>query len=119
MRTPSIRAGEMGGPLVCVCSAVRGPLAGPAYYRDHAFTRPLDVEIGPVAVRSATRPIKCPEAANAIRLQQVDPKATYELTDLDAGIAAGISGKELREKGLTVEIQNKPGAAMIIYKRIP
>ena len=29
-----------------------------------------------------------------------------------------ISGKELMENGLTVEIGNKPGAAVIAYKRV-
>ena len=51
------------------------------------------------------------------RLGGLDPAARYEVTDLDVGTAAIISGKHLMEKGLTVEIKNKPGAALIAYQR--
>ena len=51
------------------------------------------------------------------RLGGLDPAARYEVTDLDVGTAAIISGKHLMEKGLTVDIKNKPGAALIAYQR--
>ena len=52
-----------------------------------------------------------------LRLRGLDPAATYEVTDLDAGASNTISGSDLMQKGLVVEIAGKPGAAIIMYKR--
>ena len=49
-------------------------------------------------------------------LQGLDPAATYEVTDLDVGTPAKLSGKSLMEEGLAVEIKDKPGAAVITYQ---
>jgi alpha-galactosidase len=59
---------------------------------------------------------KCPNANKTIHLNGVDPSASYEVTDLDAGTPAKICGNDLLGKGLTVEIKSKPGAAIILYK---
>jgi alpha-galactosidase len=60
---------------------------------------------------------KCPDASKTIRLNGVKPGASYDVTDLDVGTSAKISGKELLEKGLIIEIKSQPGAALIIYRR--
>ena len=59
---------------------------------------------------------KCPEASRTIHLNGVDPGASYAITNLDAGTPATISGKDLSEKGLTVQIEDQPGAAVMIYR---
>jgi hypothetical protein len=52
-----------------------------------------------------------------MRLRGLDPTATYEVTDLDGGAPNRISGRDLMQRGLHVEIAGKPGAAIITYKR--
>jgi hypothetical protein len=41
----------------------------------------------------------------------------YEVTNFDVEGATKVCGKDLMEKGLTVEIADKPGAAVIVYRR--
>jgi hypothetical protein len=50
------------------------------------------------------------------RLCGLDPAATYEIASFDEAGARKVSGEDLMEKGLTVEINNQPGAAVIMYK---
>ncbi|MGO8732670.1 MAG: alpha-galactosidase [Terriglobia bacterium] len=58
-------------------------------------------------------------ASMTFRLNGLDPAAQYEITNFDAEGPAKASGKELMEKGLTVEIEDKPGAAVIVYQAQP
>ncbi len=58
------------------------------------------------------------DAAKDLRLRGLDAAATYEVTDLDAGVPKTVSGKDLMQKGLHVEIAEEPGAAIILYKRV-
>jgi alpha-galactosidase len=44
--------------------------------------------------------------------------AKYEVTNLDGGAPKRMSGKDLMEQGLTVDIKDKPGSAVILYKRL-
>ena len=44
------------------------------------------------------------------RLAGIDPKAAYEITNLDVEGITKASGAELMENRLTVEIEDKPGA---------
>ena len=60
----------------------------------------------------------CGDAAKTFRLQELDTAATYEVTDLDVGVPTQVSGEDLMEKGLTVEIKAKPGAAVIVYRKV-
>jgi alpha-galactosidase len=57
------------------------------------------------------------EPEKNLRLQGLDPAATYEITDLDVKMPTTASGKDLMQQGLHVEIKDKRGAAIIIYKR--
>lgn len=50
-------------------------------------------------------------------LRGLDPAATYEVTNFDVEGSTKTSGKDLMEKGLSVEINNKPGAVVITYRR--
>jgi hypothetical protein len=58
------------------------------------------------------------EASHTLRLHGLDPAAQYELTDLDAGKPKTVTGKELQDPGLAVEIGEKPGSALIKYRKL-
>jgi len=58
------------------------------------------------------------DQANELRLRGLDPAAIYKVSDLDGRVTTTISGADLMEKGLHVEIADAPGAVIIIYKRI-
>jgi hypothetical protein len=58
------------------------------------------------------------EAVKTFRLYDLDPRAKYQVKNFDEKASAQISGKELMEQGLRIEIPSKPGAAVTIYKRI-
>jgi alpha-galactosidase len=60
----------------------------------------------------------CPDATKTFRLQGLDADATYEVTDVDVGTPSQVSGKDLMEKGLAVEIKSKPAAAVIRYQKM-
>jgi alpha-galactosidase len=77
------------------------------------FSRP---ETGDGVVQAFRRK-DCGEAAQTYRLRGLDPAAMYEITNFDVDGSTKVSGKDLMEKGLTVEINNKPGAAVIVYRR--
>jgi alpha-galactosidase len=69
-------------------------------------------------VVQAFRRDKSEEASRTLRLSGLDSAAQYELTDFDVEGTTRVSGKDLMEKGLVVEIKSKPGAAVIAYRRI-
>jgi alpha-galactosidase len=51
-------------------------------------------------------------------LSGLDPSARYSVTNLESGQTTTASGIELRGHGLRVEVQTKPGAAVIRYVRL-
>jgi alpha-galactosidase len=53
-----------------------------------------------------------------VKLQDVDPTAVYSLTNLDVPGSTEISGLELMEKGLLISLENQPGTAVIVYKKV-
>ncbi len=68
-------------------------------------------------VIQAFRRVKCGQDTLSIHLHGLDPTAQYELTNFDVAGSTRSSGKELMGKGVTVEITEKPGAAIITYHR--
>lgn len=68
---------------------------------------------------------QCETGAQTYRLRGLDPAAMYEVINFDVEGTTKVSGgstplttgKDLMEKGLTVEIAEKPGAAVIVYRR--
>jgi alpha-galactosidase len=60
---------------------------------------------------------QCQESVKTFRLCGLDSAAAYTVVNLDAQSPVKVSGKDLVEKGLTVEIKDRPGAAVITYKR--
>ncbi|MBU6411088.1 MAG: GH36 C-terminal domain-containing protein, partial [Verrucomicrobia bacterium] len=61
---------------------------------------------------------RCEESAKIFRLSGLVSAAYYEVTNFDVKGSERISGRELMGKGLTVEIHDRPGAAVITYTRI-
>ena len=53
-----------------------------------------------------------------IRLSALDPAANYSITILDAQRPEQVSGRELIEKGLPVDILGRPDAAVLLYHSI-
>jgi alpha-galactosidase len=78
------------------------------------FDRP---ELGE-GMMQAFRRDQSEEATGTFRLRGLDPAEQYEVTNLDVETPSKMSGKDLMERGLTVEIKDKPGAALITYKLI-
>ncbi|MEI7832859.1 MAG: alpha-galactosidase, partial [bacterium] len=69
-------------------------------------------------VVQAFRRDNCAEATRTFRLSELDPAAQYELTNFDVEEKTCVSGKALMGKGITVEIKEQPGAAIITYQRL-
>jgi len=60
----------------------------------------------------------CDENSIQVHLFGLKPEAQYELTNFDITGSWKMSGLELMEKGLTVEIRERPGAAIVHYREI-
>jgi len=51
-------------------------------------------------------------------LRGVEPEAQYRITDVDADGPVVVTGAELLDPGLRIEVTDRPGAALIIYERV-
>ena len=56
------------------------------------------------------------QATTVLRLHGLVPKAQYVITDVDLGMPGKMSGKDLMQLGLPLEIKARPGAAVITYE---
>jgi len=65
-------------------------------------------------VQAFRRP-KSTEPTKTLRLGGLDPTSQYNLTNFDKDKPVTISGREMLEKGLPVDIPTKPGAVVIHY----
>ena len=52
-----------------------------------------------------------------LRLTGLAPSAKYEVTDLDGGAPKTMSGRDLMERGLLMDIKSQPGSTVIFYQR--
>jgi len=75
------------------------------------FNRP---EAGEGFVQAFRRE-QCVYKSAELKLRGLNPKATYLLINYEEKNHNSLSGKELMEKGVTIEIPEKPGAATIKY----
>ncbi len=50
-------------------------------------------------------------------LRGLDPQADYIVTDLGAETSSRMTGKQLMEAGLPIEIAEKPGSILVLYKK--
>jgi alpha-galactosidase len=64
------------------------------------------------------RRTKSGETKKSLPLKGLDPGATYEVTNLDGGAPIRASGKDLMTGGVSVELSEQPGSALLVYKRI-
>ena len=78
------------------------------------FNRP---ELGDGMVQAFRRQ-DSPHTVSEFRLRGLDPAADYEVTDVDSLEVRKWRGKELVEKGLRVEIDERPQAVILQYKKI-
>ena len=69
-------------------------------------------------VVQAFRRVDCSEQTKVFRLKGLDPAGQYEVTNFDVEGSIKLSGEDLLNKGLTVKINGKPGAAVILYRRV-
>lgn len=63
-----------------------------------------------------------PESAASsitVKARGLDPDARYDITDLDVAITKNVTGRSLMDAGLTITIGERPGSAILTYKRIP
>jgi len=51
------------------------------------------------------------------RLSGLEPESRYELTDLDTGKTAEMTGRALWETGFPLSISEQPGSAVLVYKK--
>jgi len=77
------------------------------------FDRP---DLGRGVVQAFRRPAS-PEASMRLKLGGLQPRAKYEVENLDGGKQTG-TGRELMEEGLAVTLKEKPAAAVIVYRRV-
>ena len=68
-------------------------------------------------VVQAFRRAESPVASRHFTLAGPDPRADYEVENLDGGKERR-SGRELMEEGLAVTLNEKPAAAVIVYSRV-
>jgi len=110
--------------------AAQWRLAAPLYYGDYypltpysldeerwiawQFHRP-DQDDGVV---QAFRRARSKDVSMRFNLHGFDPNAAYELRDFDKENALRVSGRELMEKGLQVELTKPRQAATVIYRRV-
>lgn len=58
-----------------------------------------------------------PFESGRFKLRGLDPEAQYKVRNLDGGNEADETGRALMEKGVSVLIEDKPGATVLIYKQ--
>ena len=78
------------------------------------FNRP---ELGGGMVQAFRRD-QSEQPAQDLRLRGLDSAATYQISNLDQKTPQTISGRDLMDKGLRVEIPAKRAAAIILYQKV-
>lgn len=79
----------------------------------YQYDRP---DLGEGMVQAFRRPESASESIH-VKLGGLVPDAIYVLTNLDIVGTTEMTGRELRENGLSVGITDRPGAAIVTYKR--
>ncbi len=78
------------------------------------FDRP-DLAAG--LIQAFRRP-DCPYVSAQYPLRSLEPDSLYVVKDLDRDQEKTVTGRELMENGLVVEIPQRPGAALVTYKKV-
>ena len=103
----------------------------PYYYGDFYPLTPYNVdktlwiawqfdcpESGEGMVQAFRRP-ESPYESIRLKLGGLNPDAVYALTDFATAAVTEMTGKQLMESGLSIAIKDRPGAAVIAYKKKP
>ena len=67
----------------------------------------------------AFRRDKSPGESIGAKLQGLDPNAAYTLTIFDVAGTTEMTGRELLQNGLPIVIKDRPGSAVVAYKKKP
>ena len=78
------------------------------------FDRP---DLGEGMVLALRRP-QSPFPRLETPLHGLEPDARYEWHSMDSGAVTRVSGRELLETGVSIEIESKPGSALYVYRRL-
>jgi len=57
------------------------------------------------------------QASMQFKLQGLDPKASYVVKNLDLAKTDQITGKALMDDGIKIDLPEKPGSALIVYRK--
>ncbi len=68
-------------------------------------------------VVQAFRRAESPDATARFRLRELQSMAHYVVTDLDSRESKRMTGRELMNDGLPVHLPQRPGAALIVYRK--
>jgi hypothetical protein len=66
----------------------------------------------------AFRRENCIFKAADLKMRGLDPDATYQLKNYDVEGQTRATGKELMEKGISIDIPDQPGAVTIKYAKV-
>ena len=66
----------------------------------------------------ALRRSASPFTALKAQLKDLNATATYELQDLDSGDRRQVSGRELMETGIQIDIDEQPGSRLLVYRKL-
>ena len=75
-------------------------------------------EHGEGMVQAFRRP-ETPSDSIRAKLRGLEPAAVYTLVNLDLPGTTEMTGRELMESGLPVVMKNRPGAAIVTYRKKP
>jgi alpha-galactosidase len=65
----------------------------------------------------AFRRKNCTDQSQVFKLRGLDTQADYTLEDLDTGTSGKRTGRQLADEGLRVTLANRPGAALLVYRK--
>jgi alpha-galactosidase len=60
---------------------------------------------------------RSPYETARFKLQGLNPAAQYSVVSLDDAVSRELSGKELMESGIEVQLKHSPASALLTYKR--
>jgi alpha-galactosidase len=103
-----------------------GPLMLGDYYPLTPYSRDLDRWIAwqfnrpeqGDGVIQAFRREGCAEPVVTLRLSGLEPDGLYRINDLDRASRLKVRGRDLMGEGLRVEVGDRPGAAVVLYRRV-
>lgn len=86
----------------------------PKAWLAYQFDRP---DLGEGVVQ-AFRRAECAEETWTVRLGGLEPESRYVLTDWEGSPPQTRTGRELREDGLVLRVPSRPGASVLVYRKV-